>query len=221
MTRTRRDVFLGLDIGTSGVKAVLVDERGAVRSSATAPLRLATPRPGCAEQRPEEWWKAAVASVRRATRAARDARVAAVGISGQMHSSVFLDAKGAVIRPALLWCDGRTTAECREITQRVGGEERLRDLASNPALEGFTLPKVLWLRNHEPEAFARLATVLLAKDYIRYRLTGEVATEPSDASATLMYDTARLRWSGGILRAMGLNESIVPRVGGSSDILGC
>ena len=96
-----------------------------------------------------------------------------------------------MIRPALLWCDGRTTAECREITQRVGGEDRLRELASNPALEGFTLPKVLWLRNHEPEAFARLATVLLAKDYIRYRLTGELATEPSDASATLMYDTAR------------------------------
>ena len=124
------------------------------------------------------------------------------------------------IRPALLWCDGRTTAECREITERVGGEDRLRDLASNPALEGFTLPKVLWLRNHEPESFARLSTVLLPKDFIRYKLTGVLATEPSDASATLMYDTARLRWSNEILDAVGLPRSIVPDVGGSSEVLG-
>src|ERR1051325_2770275 len=137
-----------------------------------------------------------------------------------MHSSVFLDGAGRVIRPALLWCDGRTTAECAEITERVGGEERLRDLTCNPALEGFTLPKVLWLRRHEPDAFARLATVLLAKDYVRYRLTGALATEPSDASATLMYDTARLRWSTEILDAVGLSRSLVPDVGGSSEILG-
>src|SRR5207237_1092469 len=150
-----------------------------------------------------------------------NARVAAVGISGQMHSSVFLDREGRVIRPALLWCDCRTTAECREIEQRVGGEERLRDLVANPALEGFTLPKVLWLRNHEPAAFARLSKVLLAKDYIRYRLTGELATDPSDASATLMYDTAHLGWSADILQAVELPESILPRVGGSSEVLGC
>ncbi|PYQ01837.1 MAG: xylulokinase [Acidobacteria bacterium] len=219
MTRTRRDVFLGLDIGTSGVKAVLVDERGAVRSSATAPLRLATPRPGCAEQRPEEWWKAAVASVRRATRAAKDARVAAVGLSGQMHSSVFLDARGSVIRPALLWCDGRTTAECREITARVG-EGKLRDWVANAALEGFTLPKVLWLRTHEPERFARLAKVVLAKDYIRYRLTDSLATEPSDASGTLMFDTAHRRWSTEIMGALGLSPSLLPDLGESSEVLG-
>jgi xylulokinase len=137
-----------------------------------------------------------------------------------MHSAVFLDRAGEVIRPALLWCDGRTTAECAEITERVGGEQRLRDLASNPALEGFTLPKVLWLRHHEPAAFARLATVLLPKDYIRFRLTGELATEPSDASATLMYDTARLRWSEEIMRAVDLPMSLLPAVGGSSEVLG-
>jgi xylulokinase len=137
-----------------------------------------------------------------------------------MHSSVFLDRAGAVIRPALLWCDGRTTEECREITTRVGGEEKLRDLASNPALEGFTLPKVLWLRRHEPDAFARLATVLLPKDYIRYRLTGELATEPSDASATLMYDTAHLRWSEEIMRAVELPMSLLPNVGPSAGVLG-
>ncbi|HKW11242.1 MAG TPA: xylulokinase [Gemmatimonadaceae bacterium] len=213
--------FLGLDVGTSGVKAVLVAMDGEVVASATSPLTLSTPRPGWAEQDPDAWWKASVASIRAVVERSPESRVASVGIAGQMHSSVFLDREGKVIRPALLWCDGRTTAECREIEHRVGGEQRLRDLAANPALEGFTLPKVLWLRNNEPEAFARLTTVLLAKDYIRYRLTGELGTEPSDASATLMYDTARLRWSSDILRAVGLSESIVPRVGGSSEIMGC
>src|SRR5205823_12082638 len=142
------------------------------------------------------------------------------GISGQMHSSVFLDGSGEVIRPALLWCDGRTTPECQEITRRVGGEERLRDWACNPALEGFTLPKVLWLRNREPAAFARLATVLLAKDFVRLRLTGALGTEPSDASGTLMFDPARVRWSRDILDAVGLPVSLVPEVGGSSEVLG-
>ena len=213
-------LFLGLDVGTSGVKALLVDRSGEVVASATTALTLQTPKPGWAEQDPDAWWGASVTSMRDACANVPSGRVAAIGISGQMHSSVFLDRDGAVIRPALLWCDGRTTAECREIERSVGGEDRLRDLASNPALEGFTLPKVLWLRNHEPAAFERLATVLLAKDYIRYRLTGELATEPSDASATLMYDTAKLRWSEAILRAVGLDSSILPAVGGSSEVLG-
>jgi xylulokinase len=213
--------FLGLDVGTSGVKAVLVAMNGDVVASATTPLALSTPRPGWAEQDPDGWWEATVTSVREIRERRPNARIGSVGISGQMHSSVFLDRNGNVIRPALLWCDGRTTAECREIEERVGGELRLRDLVANPALEGFTLPKVLWLRNHEPDAFARLTTVVLAKDYIRYRLTGELATEPSDASATLMYDTAHRRWSEDILRAVGLHGSIVPRLGGSSEILGC
>ena len=212
--------FLGIDVGTSGVKAILVGDGGDVVASAVTPLQLSTPRPGWAEQDPESWWQASIASIRTLLAAQPKASVAAIGISGQMHSSVFLDAKGAVIRPALLWCDGRTTAECREITDAVGGEMRLRDLACNAALEGFTLPKVLWLRNHEPHAFARLATVMLAKDFVRYRLTGVLATEPSDASATLMYDTARLRWSNEILSALRLPPSIVPNVGGSSDVLG-
>jgi xylulokinase len=213
-------LFLGLDIGTSGVKAVLVSPDGDVEAAATTALTLSTPRPGWAEQNPDDWWQATRDSTRAVLRDRPANRVRAIGISGQMHSSVFLDAEGNVIRPALLWCDGRTTAECAEITRSVGGEERLRDLACNPALEGFTLPKVLWLRRHEPGAFARLATVLLAKDYIRYRLTGVLATEPSDASATLMYDTARLRWSSEILDAVTLPHSIVPDVGGSADVLG-
>lgn len=214
-------LFLGLDVGTSGVKAVLVDPAGNVAASSTVALTLQTPKPGWAEQDPDAWWTASVTAIREVCGKAATGNVAAVGVSGQMHSSVFLDRAGKVIRPALLWCDGRTTAECREIEQRVGGEERLRDLASNPALEGFTLPKVLWLRNHEPAAFERLATVFLAKDYIRYRLTGELATEPSDASATLMFDTAKLRWSAEILADVGLTQSILPLVGGSSEVLGC
>ena len=212
--------FLGLDIGTSGVKAILVADDGDVVANATTPLQLVTPQPGWAEQDPESWWQASVASIRAVLAGRPTADVMSIGISGQMHSSVFLDAQGEVIRPALLWCDGRTTAECKEITKRVGGESKLRDLACNPALEGFTLPKVLWLRNHEPDAFARLATVLLAKDFVRYRLTGALATEPSDASATLMYDTAHLRWSSEILGAVGLPTSLVPDVGGSAEILG-
>ncbi len=218
-------LFLGLDVGTSGVKALLVSPAGAVVATAATPLSLSTPRPGWAEQHPDSWWDACLASIRQvlagqSAGAGGGARVASVGISGQMHSSVFLDRSGAVVRPALLWCDGRTTAECREITGRVGGEERLREWVCNPALEGFTLPKVLWLRNQEPAAFARLATVLLPKDFVRFRLTGTLATEPSDASGTLMFDPAHVRWSREIMEAVGLPLSLVPEVGGSSDVLG-
>ncbi len=214
------DSFLGLDVGTSGVKAILVSGTGDVAASATTPLELSTPHPGWAEQEPEAWWQATVASVRGVLAQKADARVAAIGISGQMHSSVFLDRDGAVIRPALLWCDGRTTEECREITAAVGGEARLRDLVSNPALEGFTLPKVLWLRKHEPAAYERLSTLLLAKDFIRYRLTGALATEPSDASGTLMFDPARMEWSRPVLEAVRVPLALLPPVGGSAEPLG-
>lgn len=209
--------FLGIDVGTSGVKAVLVDGKGTVRASHTAPLKLSTPKPGWAEQHPEDWWKAAVAAVKKVVAGGK--KVDGIGLSGQMHSSVFLDAKGKVVRPALLWCDGRTTEQCREITEAVG-EQNLRAWASNPALEGFTLPKVLWLRKHEPQAFRRVAKVVLPKDYVRYQLTGQLATDPSDASATLMYDTAGGRWSEALLGAVGLTTAIVPDVGGSSEVLG-
>jgi xylulokinase len=213
-------VFLGLDVGTSGVKALLVDASGEVVTSATTPLSLSTPQPGWAEQHPDRWWEACLASTRRVLEQQPASRVAAVGVSGQMHSSVFLDRSGAVVRPALLWCDGRTTAECQEITRRAGGEERLREWVSNPALEGFTLPKVLWLRAHEPEAFRRVATLLLPKDFVRFRLTGTPAAEPSDASGTLMYDPVHRRWSREIMDAVDLPMSLLPDVGGSSDVLG-
>jgi len=213
--------FLGLDVGTSGVKAALVDEKGAVKGSATAAHPILTPHPGWAEQKPETWWKSAVSAIKQVLKATKvkPSQVVSVGLAGQMHSSVFLDRDSEVIRPALLWCDGRTTQECREITARVG-ERQLREWVSNPALEGFTLPKVLWLKKNEPAAFERLAKVVLPKDYIRYRLTDKLATEPSDASATLMYDTAHQRWSQPIMEAMGLDMSLLPDVGGSAEVLG-
>jgi len=213
-------LFLGLDIGTSSVKCILVSMTGDVEAAASAPLDLDTPQPGWAEQDPEAWWEASQATIRDLRAKQPAARIDAIGISGQMHSSVFLDRRGAVIRPALLWSDGRTTAECREIVQRAGGEAQLREWVCNPALEGFTLPKVLWLRNHEPAAFARLATVLLAKDFVRLRLTGVISTEPSDASGTLMFDPMRMRWSEEVLGAVGLPPSLLPDVGGSAIVLG-
>jgi len=213
-------VSLGLDIGTSGVKAILVAADGHVVATTTTPLTLSTPRPGWAEQHPDDWWSATVQSIRGVLTQQPDLVVAAVGISGQMHSSVFLDRAGKVVRPALLWCDGRTTDECAEITRRAGGEERLRDWVRNPALEGFTLPKILWLRAHEPDTYARVATVLLAKDFIRYRLTGTLASEPSDASGTLMFDPARMQWSDEILAVVDVPRTLLPDVGGSSEVLG-
>jgi xylulokinase len=215
-------LYVGIDVGTSGIKVLLVNASGDIEHSGAAPLALATPQPGWAEQNPDAWWRATLIALGHALRgnARLAARVASIGISGQMHSSVFLDRSGKVIRPALLWCDARTAAECREITERAGGELALRDWVRNAAFEGFTLPKVLWLRNHEPQAFRRLAKLLLAKDYVRYRLTGEMATEPSDASGTLMFDPARLEWSEPLLRAVDLPASLLPSVGESAGVLG-
>jgi xylulokinase len=213
-------LYLGLDIGTSGVKAILVAPNGDVVAATTTPLTLSTPKPGWAEQHPDDWWQATIQSIRGVLSQKPSADVSAIGISGQMHSSVFLDRAGNVVRPALLWCDGRTTTECEEITRRAGGEDHLRDWVRNAALEGFTLPKVLWLRNHEPDAYARVATILLAKDFIRFRLTGSLATEPSDASGTLMFDPARREWSNEMLEATGVPRSLLPDIGESAEVLG-
>jgi xylulokinase len=213
--------FLGLDVGTSSVKACVIDVRGRVVARASEPLKLRAPQPGWAEQSPADWWKATILVCKRAVAATRGGRAAigAIGISGQMHSSVFLDRGGRVIRPALLWCDGRTTAQCRAITERAG-EQNLRTWVSNPALEGFTLPKILWLRDEEPAAFAKLAKVLLPKDYIRYCLSGELGSEPSDAAGTLLFDVVYRRWSAEMLGAMELSAELLPDIGGSTEVLG-
>jgi xylulokinase len=206
---------LGIDVGTTAIKAVVVADTGAVIAEEEAIQEVSIPRPAWAEQDPETWWKgtrSAVAAVIAGVRGrSRAVELRAVGLSGQMHSSVFLDPDGQVIRPALLWSDGRTTSQCREITDAVG-LTGLRRTVGNLALEGFTAPKVLWLRENEPENFERLSTLLLPKDYIRYRLTGEVATEPSDASGTLLFDVRERMWSSEMTAALGLSEDVLPRV---------
>ncbi|MDQ2687480.1 MAG: xylulokinase [Armatimonadota bacterium] len=194
--------YLGLDIGTSGTKALLITEEGRPVASDTQEYPLSTPRPLWAEQNPADWWLACVAATHALLQKAsvRGDEIAGVGLSGQMHGSVFLDAQGNVLRPALLWCDQRTQAECDWITAQVGRENLVKYI-SNPVLTGFTAPKIVWLRNHEPEMYARVAKVLLPKDYIRYKLTGEFAAEVSDASGTALFDVAKRRWSEEMLAA--------------------
>lgn len=215
-------VYLGIDIGTSGTKTLAIREDGTVLASATHEYPLSSPRPGWSEQSPEDWWQASVAGVRSVLAAAgiSPVEVKGIGLSGQMHGSVFLDAAGEVIRPALLWNDQRTAAECDEIEQRVGGRAALIGMVANPALTGFTAPKILWLRNHEPQHYERLRQVLLPKDYIRYRLTGEFATEVSDASGTLLLDVRNRCWSTELLSKLDLDAATLPRVYESEEVSG-
>jgi xylulokinase len=198
-------LLVGVDVGTTGVKAVALTPEGHLVARAEHAYPLSTPRPGWAEQDPEDWWRAAKAAV---SSLGRDA--IAIGLTGQMHGLVALDEHGRVLRPAILWNDQRTGDECREIEERVG-RERLLELTGNPALTGFTAPKLLWLRRHEPETFARIRHVLLPKDYVRLRLTGEHATDVADASGTLLFDVGARRWSAPMLEALELPADWLPR----------
>jgi len=215
-------IFLGIDIGTSGTKTLAIDARGRILASAVAEYPCYAPKPLWSEQDPDDWWKATVATVRKVVRQGKlkPADVKSIGLSGQMHGSVFLDQRDRVIRRALLWNDQRTAAECEEIERRAGGRGKLIRMVSNPALAGFTAPKILWLRNHEPRNFARLRKVLLPKDEIRRRLTGGYATEVSDASGTLLLDVARRGWSKKLLGALELDESLLPECFESEDVTG-
>jgi xylulokinase len=199
--------LIGVDVGTSGTRALAVTADGELVAEATRPHDLLTPRPGWTEQDPAQWWEAAKAVL---AEVARD-DVVGIGLTGQMHGSVFLDGAGAVIRPALLWNDQRTAAECDEITDRVGAD-RLLEIAGNPALTGFQAPKILWLRKHEPDAYGRVASVLLPKDYVRLELTGERATDASDAAGTLLLDVRARDWSDAILDALEIPREWLPRV---------
>ncbi len=203
--------LLGIDVGTSGTKTLLVDEGGQVLASATCEYPLSTPRPGWAEQDPGHWWEAARATIRTVLERAgvSGASVKGVGLSGQMHGSVFLDGTNRVLRPALLWCDQRTVAQCEWITRTVGAE-RVVELTSNPVLTGFTAPKIIWLRDHEPETYARVRKVLLPKDYIRLMLTGAYATEVSDASGTAMFHVRERRWATELLDAIDVPRDWMP-----------
>jgi xylulokinase len=204
-------LMLGLDIGTSGSKAILCDEKGHMLASSVSEYPLLTPFPLWSEQDPAEWWQGAKQVLKAVLADVDPGQVVGLGLTGQMHGSVFLDAQDNVIRPALLWNDQRTAQECQQITDRIG-QQRLIEIAGNPALTGFQAPKILWLRNHEPENYARLKRVLLPKDYIRLLLTGEAATDASDAAGTLLLDLAHRDYSAEILEKLEFERSWLPKV---------
>lgn len=203
--------WLGVDLGTSGVKVVAVDDSGDVVATHTCSYPLQTPRPGWTEQRPDDWWGGTLEAVR-AVVTAVDGKVVGVGLSGQMHGMVALDHHGEVLRPAILWNDNRNKAECDLQVERVGGLDALLGLTNNAALPGYTLGKILWLRQHEPDVFARTEVVLNPKDYLRWRLTDERATDVSDASGFGALDVRHRRWSGDLMAALELPESLLPPV---------
>lgn len=213
---------LGIDVGTGGTRALIADSSGRVVASATEEhVPFASPRTGWAEQNPDDWWRAAQLAVRNALRCGdvQGEQIACVGLSGQMHGAVLLDAAGKVVRPALIWCDVRTQKQCDELNQRIGAK-RLIQLTCNPALPNFTLTKLLWVRENEPQNWSRVRSVMLPKDYVRVRMTGEKATDVADASGTLMLDVARRRWSSEVLRAAEIDSALLPALFESCDICG-
>lgn len=215
--------WLGIDVGTGGTRALLADEQGKVKATYTAPHEeMRMERPMWAEQRPEDWWDAAQRAILGVLTEAKitGESIAGLGLSGQMHGLVLLDDRGEVLRPALIWCDQRSQPQVNAIEAKIG-RERILDYIANPVLTGFTLPKLLWVRDNEPELFARVRKVLLPKDYIRYRLTGEYATEPSDASGTALFDVVRREWSQQMIAALGLDASLLPKVVESTAVSGC
>jgi xylulokinase len=211
--------LLGIDVGTSGSKAILIDAAGAVKASATAEYPLYTPQPLWAEQNPADWWAATVSSIKRVLQegGVKPADVAGVGLTGQMHGLVLLDAQGEVLRPCIMWNDQRTAAQCAAITEKVGLENVLR-LTGNPILPGFTAPKIVWVRENEPEVYANVAKALLPKDYVRYRLTGGFFGEVSDASGTSMFDVGQRQWSDEMLQALEVPRQWLPEVTESPEV---
>jgi xylulokinase len=212
--------FLGLDVGTGGSRAVVIDMTGSVAAAATVEHQpFTSPHPGWAEQDPLDWWRASEAAIRAVLNKVEPQSIKAIGLSGQMHGSVLLDARDESLRPALIWCDQRTADQCRAITEKVGAQ-RLIELTCNPALTGFTLPKMLWVREHEPEVWQRTRSVLLPKDYVRLRLSGDKATDVADASGTLLLDVSARKWSTEMLAATEVDEKLLPAVYESPEVTG-
>lgn len=214
--------LLGIDVGTGGSRALVTDEAGRVVDSATVEHEpFASPQTGWAEQDAHDWWRASAEAVRSllAHGVVSADEIGCVGLTGQMHGAVLLDEREEVLRPAIIWCDVRTDAQCRAITERVGAS-RLIELVLNPALAGFTLPKLMWVRDNEPELWARVRTVLLPKDYVRLRLTGDKATDVADASGTLLLDVRRREWSREMLEQAEIDERLLPRVFESTEVTG-
>jgi xylulokinase len=212
--------FLGIDVGTGGSRAVCIDENGKVIASATAEHPpFASPEIGWAEQNPDDWWRAVRAAVREVLQTVGADEIGALSFSGQMHGSVLLGENDQPLRPALLWCDQRTEKQCAEITEKIGAQ-KLIELVSNPAITGFTLPKLLWVRKHEPQIWTQVKTVLLPKDYIRLKLSGDEASDVADSSGTLLFDVRNRRWSDEMLAAFEIDKSLMPRVYESIEVTG-
>src|SRR5580693_3544186 len=207
-------MLLGIDVGTGGTRAVVIDRAGKVLASfASDHATIRSEYIGWAEQEPEDWWRAAREAIAGAMAAAElaGAEIQAVGLTGQMHGCVMLDADGKVLRPALIWCDQRTQPECDWLEEKIG-RERLIELTCNPALPNFTLTKLLWVKTHQPKIFAKIAHMLCPKDYVRYRLTGEFAMDMQEASGTLLLDVADRRWSAEVAEAAGIPMAWLPRL---------
>jgi len=214
--------LLGIDIGTSGTKTLICDESGSVLATAMAEHPISSPKPGWSEQDPRDWWDAACKATRTVLKKAKlkPVDIGGIGLSGQMHGSVFLADGPKPLRPALLWNDQRTAEQCRQIEEKAGGREALIELVANPALTGFTAPKILWVRHHQPKIYERTKHILLPKDYIRYRMTGLHATEVSDASGTLLLDVANRVWSDKLLGLLDIDKALLPRLHESPEITG-
>ncbi len=213
--------LVGLDVGTTGTKTLIIDEQGSTIASATVEYPMYTPRPQWAEQAPEDWWAAAVHTIRQALSESGvdPTEIAGVGLTGQMHGMVLLDAQGQVLRSCIMWNDQRTAAQCEWIMDTVG-RERFLELTLNPALPGFTAPKIIWTRDNEPEVYAKIAHVLLPKDYIRYRLTGNYATDVADASGTALLNVSERSWSQEILDKLEIPTAWMPQVVESVEVTG-
>lgn len=214
--------LLGIDVGTGGSRAVLIDESGRIIASETVEhAPFASPQTGWAEQDPADWWRASAAAIRAVlSHDGVDAnQIAGIGLSGQMHGAVLLDKDDNVLRPSIIWCDQRSDTQCRNLTQQIGAE-RLIELTCNPALTGFTLPKLLWVRDNEPEVWSEVRTVLLPKDYVRFMLTGDKATDVADGSGTLLLDVKRRQWSSEMLSATELSANLLPAVYESQEVTG-
>jgi xylulokinase len=214
--------LLGIDIGNSGTKTLICDEDGKVLATAMGEHPISSPKPGWSEQDPEDWWQATAKATKAVLKKAKlkAADVGAIGLSGQMHGSVFLGDGPKALRPALLWNDQRTAEQCAEIESKAGGRAKLIELVANPALTGFTAPKILWVRQHEPKIWAKVKHILLPKDYIRYRMTGEYATEVSDASGMLLLDVVNRKWSDKLLSLLQIDKSLLGSLHESQEVTG-
>ena len=211
-------LLLGLDVGTSGCKAVLIEPDGAVKAEAITEYAMQIPRPGWAEQNPEDWWQATIASVRWVLASAGGETIVGIGLTGQMHGLVLLDENGNVLRACIMWNDQRTAVQCAEIEQKVG-RAKLIELAGKPALTGFTAGKILWVRENEPDIYRRARHVLLPKDYVRYRLTGTLAMDVADGSGTLLMDVGRRAWSGELLELLDIPREWLPKLHESHEVV--